>query len=220
MSYLRGPLTREQIRKLSDATRPAEQPPQPATPRAAPEISAGASPGPPAADPGVWQLVADPGAGTLHPSLGLRARATLASRRPVAEAVADFLVSVPLGPDGTPSWKHAAITCDPADAVPPAPHGGSVFAPAPGTALQAATQSAWQLEARRQLGESLEVTVLRCGRVTGRPFETEMEFRRNLEQAAREQRDEEIRRLRQKFAAKTETAAKKIARCRDPSPSQ
>ncbi|MBE2181752.1 MAG: DUF87 domain-containing protein [Chthoniobacterales bacterium] len=215
MSYLRGPLTREQIRTLSDSTRPAEPPLQPATPPVTPEFSGAASPEPPAAEPGVWQLVADPGAGTLHPSLGFRARATLACRRPVAEAAADFLVSVPLGPDGTPSWKHAAITCDPADAVPPAPHGGSVFAPAPGTALQAATQSAWQLEARRQLGESLEITVLRCGRVTGKPFETEMEFRRNLEQAAREQRDGEIRRLRQKFAAKTEAAAKKITRCRE-----
>lgn len=216
MSYLRGPLTRDQIRTLVDAGRPAEEPPrQPAPAPSVQSSAAETSPEPPTAEPGIWQLVTDSAATTLHPAIGFRARATFASRRPVAEAPADVLVTVPLGPDGTPQWKYAAVAGSPDDAGPPVAHGGAVFAPVPPAALTAAPHAAWSLEARRQLGESLEVTVLRAQGITGTPFENEIAFRRRLEQAAREQRDAEARRLREKYAAKTATASQKVDRARE-----
>lgn len=215
MSYLRGPLTRDQIRALMDAVRPTEEPaPQPAS-APPPQPAAGTSPEPPSAEPGIWQLVTAPSATTLHPTMGFRARATFASRRPAAEAPADVLITVPLGPDGAPQWKYAAIAGSPDTAQPPVAHGGSVFAPVPPAALTAASHAAWSLEARRQLGESLEVTVLRAQGITGAPFEGEIAFRRRLEQAAREQRDNEIRRLREKYAAKNAAASQKTARARE-----
>ena len=213
MSYLRGPLTREQIRTLMDnAERPAPAPaPLPAT---AAEPAA-ASPEPPAAEPGVWQLVADGNGQVLHPSLGLRIRATFASRRPSAEAPAEVLVSVPFGPDGKPSWKHASVAGPSHQTHPPVPHSGPVFAPVNAAALQAAQHQAWQMEARTQLGESLEVPVLREGKITGAPFETDAEFRLRLEQAAREERDETVQVIRRKYETKLRTAADKVNRARE-----
>lgn len=211
MSYLRGPLTRDQIRTLTDAKRPPETsaPAPSATPNSA------ATPEPPAAEPGVWQLVADPAATTLFPTLGLKARATFSSRRPTAESTAGFLISIPLDPSGSPAWKNAVVAASPSTATPPTPHSGAVFAPAPASVLAAALHPTWQIDARRQLGESLEITVFRSEKTTGIPFETEPEFRRRLELAAREQRDAEVRRLREKFATKSQAAAAKIARIRE-----
>jgi hypothetical protein len=71
------------------------------------------------------------------------------------------------------------------------------------------------MEARTQLGENLEVPVLREGKITGAPFETDAEFRLRLEQAAREERDESVRVLRQKYDTKLRTAADKVNRARE-----
>jgi len=212
MSYLRGPLTREQIRTLMDgAERPAPAP----LPAAPAEAVAAASPEPPAAAAGVWQLVADGPAQVLHPSLGLRIRASFASRRPAVEAPAEVLVSVPFGADGKPSWQHARVAGATHQAHPPVPHGGPVFAPVHAAALQAAPHQAWQIEARTQLGENLEVPVLREGKITGSPFETEAEFHLRLEQAAREERDANVQALRGKYETKMRTAADKVNRARE-----
>ena len=211
MSYLRGPLTRDQIRLLMAPAR-AEIPPPPPLPR---EPAAAASAEPPTAEAGVWQLVAPEPATQLHASLGCKIRATFASRRPVAEATAEILLAVPVGADGKPSWKHARAVCDLSDATPPVAHGGALFSPPPATLLTAASHQTWQQEARTQLGEGIEVTVFRSGPITGAPFETDGDFRIRLEQAAREQRDEAVRRLRDKFAAKTKSASQKVARAQE-----
>ena len=213
MSYLRGPLTREQIRTLMDA---AERPaPAPAPVPQAPAEPAALSPEPPAAEPGVWQLVAEGPGQVLQPSLGLRIRGTFASRRPSAEAPAEVLVGVPFGPDGQPSWKHASVAGAAHQAHPPVPHSGPVFAPVNSAALQAAPYQTWQMEARTQLGERLEVPVLREGKITGAPFETDAEFRLRLEQAAREERDETVQIIRRKYETKMRTAADKVNRARE-----
>ncbi|MBU3664491.1 MAG: ATP-binding protein [Chthoniobacterales bacterium] len=216
MSYLRGPLTREQIRQLMAGAKPAPAAAPPAPTSPAPAASAG-SPEPPAAEPGVWQLVAADAAGnsTLLPSVGLIIRAAFASKRPVAEASAEVVVSVPLDTKGQPSWAHARVA-GPAEAFqPPRAHAGQLFASVVPAALHAASQQPWLAEARTKLGEALEVTVLRSGTVTGIPFEKEGDFRLRLDQAAREERDEAVRRLREKFSARMNSAAQKVAQARD-----
>jgi hypothetical protein len=100
-------------------------------------------------------------------------------------------------------------------AHPPVPHSGSVFAPVNPSALQAAQHQSWQMEARSQLGESLEVPVLREGKITGAPFETDAEFHLRVEQAAREERDETVQAIRRKYETKLRTAAEKVNRARE-----
>ena len=215
MSYLRGPLTREQIRALMAGARPAVAAAPPLQPAPAAPGTDATSPEPPAAQAGIWQLVKAGATGTLHPSLGLRARATFASKRPTAEATAEFVVSVPFGADGNPSWKHATVAGGADSAHPPVPFGGALFAKPADFALQAASHAAWSVEARSQLDDGLELPVLRSGTVIGAPFETEAEFRLRLAQAAREERDDAVRRLREKFASKTAAAVQKVQRARE-----
>lgn len=212
MSYLRGPLTREQIRTLMAGANPAT--PEPAA-AVAENPSSGALPEAPAAEAGVWQLVMPGVSGALRSCLGLRARGTFASRRPVAEAATDVIFSVPFGADNKPLWRSASVAADPATAHPPVPHGGCLFEPPPTDALTAAAQTAWLREARSQLGEELEVSVMKSGTVIGTPFETEAEFRLRLAQAAREERDQSVRNLRVKFAARINTAAARVQRARE-----
>lgn len=101
------------------------------------------------------------------------------------------------------------------DATPPVPHGGPHYtAPVP-ELLTGTAQASWQLEARQNLGENLEVTVQKSGSVTGAPFESENEFRLRLEQAGREGRDEAVRKLREKYSAKTRAASQKVTRARE-----
>ncbi len=213
MSYLRGPLTREQIRTLMAGVRPAVAPP-PAPPIAS-SAGTAASSEPPAAEAGVWQLVAPGQTGTLYPNLGIRARATFASKRPAAEVAADVLIAVPFGPDDKPSWKNATVAGIADDARPPVPHSGSLFSPVAPAARAATVNAAWAAEARKQLGEDIEVSVMKSGRVTGIPFESDAAFRVRLEQAAREDRDEAVHKLREKFAARTAAAVQKVARARE-----
>ncbi|MEI8345523.1 MAG: hypothetical protein WCG06_05570, partial [Candidatus Omnitrophota bacterium] len=42
-------------------------------------------------------------------ALGLRARGSFRCPRPAAECACDFLVSVPIGPDGKPVWRNAIV---------------------------------------------------------------------------------------------------------------
>ena len=214
MSYLRGPLTRDQIRLLMDHTgRPAAPPA--ALPPAPVAGSTATSPEPPAAEPGVWQLVLPEAGNLLHPSLGLRIRGTFASRRPAAEATAEVLVRVPFGPDGQPTWPQASVAGATHQAHPPVAHHGPVFVTVPPAALQAAAQQTWQIEGRAQLGETLEISVLREGKIIGAPFESDAEFGLRLEQAAREERDEAVHQMREKFATRLRTAADKVNRARE-----
>lgn len=214
MSYLRGPLTREQIRQLTPRREEAPTPPVPTAP-ASPDTATSATP--PVVEAGVWQLVdADaPPDATLRPALGLRLRATFASRRPVAEAATDALVAVPLDAGGQPSWAHARVAGGPSDFQPPLPHGGQLFAPLAEAATRSAAHQAWLNDARTKLGEALDVEVLRSGTTTGAPFESASDFRARLEQAAREERDAAVRKLREKFAARSSAAARKVAQTRE-----
>jgi len=213
MSYLRGPLTRDQIRLLMAPQRTAEVPP--VMPPIAPATAG--TPEPPAAEPGVWQRapIETASTATMQPSLGLIIQGTFASRRPVAEAGAEVLVSVPLDARGQPSWPHARVAGATEDFAAPQAHAGPMFAPIPPSALTAAALQSWLAEARTKLGDALEVPVLRSGPVTGIPFETSGEFRLRLEQAAREERDAAVRKLREKFAARTKSADEKLARARE-----
>lgn len=217
MSYLRGPLTREQIRLLMPAVKP-EPAGAAATPSATPSLpSVAASPEPPAAEPGVWQLASAeaPANATLIASLGIIIRGTFASKRPQAEASTEVVVSVPLDNKGQPSWLHARVAGPSNAFAAPRAHGGQLFTSAPAAVLQTVNQQAWLAEARTKLGDTLEVPVLRSGTTTAAPFEKENDLRLRLDQSAREQRDETVRKLREKFATRLNSAAQKVAQARE-----
>jgi hypothetical protein len=217
MSYLRGPLTRDQIRQLTAAiphtASAAIQEPEEISAPPAP-TSHELSPEPPVAEPGIWQRVADTGTSTLRPCLGFKARGRFICRRPVVEYHVDFLLGVPFGSDGQPVWKQASALGQWNDTAPPQPHSGAFFARTPDAALQHAAHQTWQNQARTTLDGNLEISVFRAGPVIGQPFANEADLRVLVEIAGREQRDEAVRRLREKYATRLKTAENKVSTAR------
>jgi hypothetical protein len=217
MSYLRGPLTREQIKDLTPR-KPATEAASRATPTAespAPEASSNASsPDLPVAEAGIWQRTNFTGDGTMQSQLGLKVRARFISRRPAHEVTFDCLVRVPLSRDGQAAWKHATVVSAWEDASPPLQRTGLLYQSPPPTLLQSSAHQTWHNEARAELSDSLEVSVLRAGSVLAAPFENEADLRVRVEQSLREQRDESVRRLREKYNARLRAAENKAETAR------
>ena len=235
LSYLRGPLTRQQIKKLMDPLRPTKtEPPIPT-----PENSA------PGALPSLTDVVAAP-APKLH---------LASSARPVLpeQLTEEFLeLSQPkldssrlvyrpalLGSGElhfvratykTDTWEERAslmflepttetVDWETADSVDPhqfsfdtEPHPHANFADLPAKLLGKTKLKRWLSSLKSHLYQSERVTVWRCKdlKAYSEPDETEGDFRVRLKQQTAERRDTEIEKLRHKYASKIESLEKRI----------
>jgi hypothetical protein len=215
LSYLAGPLTREQIRALSgvdptsSTASAADAIPAPSAASAAQPASlrSSARPAIPASLRERFAAVA------CGPSSGERLvyRAALFAAAQLhyvdAKAGVDdwrrvWLVGE-IGADGSDPWEKAA----PLAAAPrlgDAPEAGASYATLSPRACNEAAQDLW----RRQLGVALNrsagLALFRCAdpKVASRPGESEDAFRGRIAALARESRDAEIEKLRSRYAPK------------------
>jgi hypothetical protein len=237
LSYLRGPLTRTQIKQLMDpikAARPAEAsapagspaPPAPAT--AAPTAPAAPPPGSsatarPALPPEVRQFflpaTAPPPEGSrLHYEPTLLGMGTVyytnakfgVSTRTEVSLLAEF--------SDTPSkidWaeaRDAGLREDDLEKFPHAPD--ATFGEVPGDASAAKSYVAWGNSFREWVyrNRTLELRRSPATGMVSEPGEAERAFRIRLQQATREKRDQQVERLRQKYAPKIATLQDRIRR--------
>jgi hypothetical protein len=221
LSYLRGPLTREDLRRLA-AARPAREPeaappaaaplrPEPALPPAA-SLEAGR----PLLPPEIEQVVLAGPARAYRPAL-------------LAEAQLHY-VSSPLGVD---CWQpvRLLIPLDPSEARPrfealrelpadvdfaPEPAPGARFLPLPGDAGRPARFAAWQRDLARHLQRERPLRLLRsvAAKQASRPGESEGEFRVRLREHLHEERDRALDAVRGRYARRTETARARVAAAR------
>jgi hypothetical protein len=241
MSYLAGPMTRDQIRRLMEAKR---------SELLAGVASAGASDTAPAAG---GAAAASTASAAPAPSGAARAAATDAGARPVLPRdVEQYFVPLPasdskvvyhagaLGAaditltsarydvnttrrvlhrtaitDGAlpVDWEHAeALTIDPNDLAGD-PLAGASFAPCPTVVTKDAVK-AWHELYERWLRTSQAVTLLRSPalKLVSEPGETEGAFRSRLQLRAREARDADVAELRKKYAAKDATLRERLAK--------
>ncbi len=226
LSYLRGPLTKDQIRSLTDARR-AERPAPPPTPAstAAPAASsdsrgAGApSPAIPAAarpilPPDVPQyfipirVARTQGAQLVyHPMLLGTAKVYFSDpklnidlHRP--EALLTPIQAGPLAAD----WE-LAVACDISDSDlerDPAASYPADFAAVHADATKARSYEGWKRSFTEALLRTTRFELFRCDElgVTSTPGQTERDFRAAIAQTARERRDEAAEKLRAKYAPK------------------
>ncbi|MFO0839187.1 MAG: ATP-binding protein [Phycisphaerae bacterium] len=251
LSYLRGPLTRNQIKLLMDgrrttsapATLPAEsaalsasQPPAaaPASIRAsslfasnrtaAPTSAAAPPGGPPMLPPEVQQFyvaprsAAPPGARLLYaPALLGNAMVHFADSKTGVELdqPVGFVTTLDPGPV-TVDWNNAIESeLDERD-LQNSPAPDAEFASLPPPASKAKSYDAWKrdfadLVARRA---KIELLVSPGLDETSHPNESERDFRVRLAQAARELRDEQVAKLRQKYAPKVATLEERLRRAK------
>ena len=222
LSYLRGPLTRAQIKQLMDPVKQAGAGAEagagvgaaaataPATaPGTAPASSASASLLPPDIPQYYIPLRGSGNANArliYHPAL-LGAAEIRYSDSKTLDMTQQVTLLCPFN-DGPVSldWSTAATLDLPVEDLESEAQPGAQFVDAPSDATKAKSYATWRKDLaswlyRNQRLELLESPTLD---IVSNPGESERDFRVRLQQLGREQRDEEVEKLRRKYAPKLE----------------
>jgi hypothetical protein len=218
MSYLRGPLTREQIRTLMAGRKDQMPAPGPAPMMQAVQPTPAANK-PPVMPPGidVYYLPAS-GAGE-----GLEYFPALAGWIDVHYSSTEYKVSAShklalalMLEEGqlVLDWDMAEeITLDPAD-LETEPLTGPCFADLPAVAKNAKKYAKWNQDFLRWVRQNRPMLIYRSKRfnLSSNPQETKGEFLARLAQAAREKRDLEVEQLRRRYSSKFNTLNNRLMR--------
>lgn len=225
LSYLRGPLTRENIAALMAARRGATALPAAApssAPAAAPSAgtaapSAAASAARPVLPPGVPEVFRPwrgGGGGRLEYRPGLLATARLhyVDTKAGVDQWASLALAAPV-PDEltTEPWAQAQVL-DGSPDLEKQPDPAGTFAALPRAAGNARAYAAWAKAAEEHLYRTQTLTLLRAPalKLVSRPGESEGDFRARLSLAGREARDLEVEALRRRYASKVSTLQDRI----------
>jgi len=214
LSYLRGPLTRAQIKLLMDPLK-ATTAPAPAATVSAPAPATSAPPKTERAilSPDVSQYyipVRSAGAANAtliyHPMLLGTAEVRYSDSKTVEMTQQlNLLAAFADGPAGL-DWSGATAIDLPVEDLESEPEPGAQFAEVPSEATKVKSYASWRKDLaswvyRNQRLELLESPTLQ---IVSNPSENERDFRVRLQQLAREQRDEAVEKLRRKYAPKFE----------------
>jgi hypothetical protein len=242
LTYLRGPMTREQLAALAPAA-PAAAPPQgpltieatiapppPTTPGPAPATAAGARPVLP---PEVTEFFAAPahagGPVAWRPTVLGSARVRFASAKAGLDEWRTIAMAAPLDEHaGAPLTAGAVAGLDwsraeplPAsttlDRQPPIGSENAPFAPLPAAAARPASYSAWRKAFEAHLAQTCAMTLFRCAalKALSNPGESEADFRARLAEAALAARAAEVEKLRKKYRPKVSAAEARVVRAQD-----
>jgi hypothetical protein len=228
LSYLRGPLTRDQIRRLT-AARPPDAVATPAPPAAAPRAPASPAVGPapaaqgrPVLPPAVRQyyLPQRPHGEDVvvyAPVLLGAARVTFSDAKLGIDESRDVLYAAPVGDGPVPvDWAQASALDIPAGELREQPDeaGSAAWLPVPAAAAQPKHYAAWQRAFAAWLAQSERVELLRHAptKLTSHPGEAERDFRIRVQEAARTARDAQVDAVRRKYAAKEASLAERLRR--------
>lgn len=224
MSYLRGPLTRSQIKLLSDpkkalistTVKSPQTESQPSQPNQTTEISQ------PILPPGIDQYYA--------PIRGNQTASNMVVYQPMLFGVGKIYFSdkkaniditkqsqyqVPLM-DGPISvrWEDAKESTINISDLEKTPFPGAQYFPLPTDASQEKSYTQWNKEFATFLFRTQELTLFRSPslKIVSSPEETERDFRLRLSQKTRELRDSNLEKLREKYAPKIATLQEQIRR--------
>lgn len=214
LSYLRGPLTRTQIKLLMDPLKGTTAPAVAAT-AAAPAPIASAPPKaerailPPEISQYYIPVRSSGGSNatlTYHPMLLGAAEVRYSNSKTVEMTQQlNLLAAFADGPAGL-DWSQAVAVDLPVEDLESEPEAGAQFAEVPSEATKAKSYASWRKDLaswiyRNQRLELLESPTLE---IISNPGESERDFRVRLQQLGREQRDDAVEKLRRKYAPKFE----------------
>jgi hypothetical protein len=226
LSYLRGPLGREEIKRLSAGWRSAMT----ATPAAAgsatrttaaataPAVTAAAGGTRPIVPPEIPQFFSPEAAGgsvPLTPVLYGSANVRFVDAKSKVDVTKLVTWTTPISDGPVPvDWSAAApVDLSPEMLERDAPDDAT-FAAVPAPALKAKNYDTWtkQFVTEVTAKESMEVLRSPSTGEISRPDETERDFRARLQQASREGRDRALERLRKKYAPRQAALDEKLRR--------
>ena len=228
MSYLRGPLTRGQIKSLMDARRGA-----PAAPAARPVAATGGKASRAAAPPVAAEAVptaaaaggqrpllppdvpqhfvpahgAAPADCTLYyqPMLIGAAQVRVTDPKSNVDVSRDLVYLTAISDDAVPvAWDQASAVGFATSDLAPAPDGQATFADLPTVAGKKKSYDGWSRDFATWLLQSQKVELLRSPslKAVSKPGESERDFRVRLQESTRQERDRASEALRQKYAPK------------------
>jgi len=221
MSYLRGPLTRVQIKALMDPLK------ENSTTVSTPVV---AKPAPPVSDVQAQRPVLPPeitqyfipvrssgrsGSKLLyHPMLLGTAEVRYSDSKDVdVTQRVSLLTTIDDGPVDV-NWDQALDLELPVEDLERDPANDTSFAETPGAASKAKSYDSWRKDFAGWLYRTQRLELMESPSldVASNPGESERDFRVRLQQLAREKRDESVEKLRQKYAAKISALEEKKRR--------
>jgi hypothetical protein len=213
MSYLRGPLTRTQIKTLMDPLKSRIEPFTPVTsssPAQAVAVSAPAVQQRPQLSPDITQYYipirssAAGGSLSYQPML-LGAAEIHYSKAKTIELIQQVTLLAPIN-DGPVDvdWSEATTVDLPLEDLESDAQPDAQFAEAPAKASKVKSYATWRKDFASWLYRNQRLELLESPSldVASNPGESERDFRVRLQQLAREQRDQAVEKLRQKYASK------------------
>jgi hypothetical protein len=210
MSYLRGPLTLAEIRRLT-GSRPTAAPAVAEVPAVsgAGTTSATATGVRPVVQHGVTErfFATKPAESPRYSAhVGARVRTHYVAAKAGLDAWQEKFYLASIGANG-PDWSQAQVSPAPGPAMSEQPAANATFADAPAAALSARDYKRWSgiLEDEVYRNDTLELLSCPSLKLTATPGMTEGEFKARLALALREKRDAAVETLRKKYAAKLGT---------------
>jgi len=234
MSYLRGPLTRNQIKQLMDpakAVMPAAPKPSPSYAAArsdaqpaftAPAAASSGKTGRPVLPPEVQQYFVPPrgttpaGSNLLYtPVVMGAAQVHFGDIKTGVDVNRDFSYMAPITEDVIPvNWNQASEVNFAAADLEKAPREPAAFSSLPSSAGKARSYDAWGKELVTTIYGNARMELFKSPSLKqySKIGESERDFRVRLQQDAREQRDAAADKLRQKYASRFDTLQEQIRR--------
>ncbi len=242
MSYLRGPMGRDEIRRLCSAA--VSEVPVPglrspvfgtsvssaasssassaASVSAWSEASASASSASPSTstipvlDPQIKQFFAPaPPHSVLSASLLGVARISYSDAKLGVDETRDVAIVTPIA-EGVVAvdWDHAEPADFDVDHLEATPPSGATFAPLPSAAARPRSYATWEKDFARWAGQTQTIELLRSARtkLSSTPDESERAFRIRLKETMHEGRDAALEKVRARHASKIRTAEDKVRR--------
>ena len=207
LSYLRGPLGRDEVRKL---TKPPVQPQTASAASVAPkpsrsgEAAKAGEGGPPIVDPSIQQLFV-PGATAYAPMLLGVAKVAYSDSKIGLDESKNVVVVTPIT-DGAVAvdWDKAEIADFTVDYLVKSPPTGAAFAPVPPAAAKPKNYATWEKDFAQWVAQSQSIELLKSARakLVSNVDESERDFRIRLQAEAREARDKAVAKLRQDYASR------------------
>jgi len=217
MSYLRGPMTRQQIKALMDPRRPAAAAATAAATAipaalAVPAMAAPSAPGLPTTAPDV-PVVYLPARGSAPAGASLAyvpmilgaARLGFSNAKARVDVTRPLMALTPITDEAVPvAWERGRVVELAVDDLEKTPAAGAAFAALPGAAGKPKNYAAWTKDFGAWLYASQKLELLRSptARLLSEPGESERDFRARLAQGGREGRDAALEKLRATYAPK------------------
>jgi hypothetical protein len=217
MSYLAGPLTREQLGRLRGPEQAPASPAAPATP-----APSGVAKQRPVLDPALKQFFVDPLAHPAHGEqlvyyprlLGAWETAYQNARLNLQERRTGVLVAEADPVTGTVDWDQAADSDLDLGALDHRPDPDAAFAEVTASLGDPRAHREWAQSLKRWLRANRPLVLYKSPalKVSSEPGESERDFRIRLQQLGNEQRDLKVARLRERYEKKVATLEDRLQR--------